>query len=242
MRPKILKHADESIRYNDRTVNFRLQLSKRRSLSIIVNLDQTVTVKAPATASLKWIKNTVEKKADWIIKKQDQFKNLPQNHKKNQDNGEIYTFLGNHYKLNIQRELVNKVYIENDELIVLTTTFNKEKIRKLINEWYKQRAHEIFHERLELLRDSVLPIGIIYDGNPRLRKMKSRWGSCSRKGHITLSYDLVKAPLKCVDYVIVHEMCHIKEFNHSKKFYILLDKVMPDWKNRRKELNQKYCC
>ncbi len=70
-----------------------------------------------------------------------------------------------------------------------------------------------------------------------IRHMKTRWGSCSRHGRILINLRLIQAPLELIDYVIVHEVCHLKEHNHSKRYYLLLDTAMPDWRERRERLN-----
>jgi predicted metal-dependent hydrolase len=72
----------------------------------------------------------------------------------------------------------------------------------------------------------------------KIRKMTNRWGSCTSEGHILLNIDLIVAPVNCIEYVIVHELCHLKEHNHSKKFYMLLSAMMPDWERRRERLNR----
>ena len=80
--------------------------------------------------------------------------------------------------------------------------------------------------------------GILTAPELRLRSMRRRWGSCSRQGRVTLNVELVKLPLTLIDYVIAHELCHLFEFNHGKKFYQLLEHVMPDWKQREVMLKQ----
>jgi predicted metal-dependent hydrolase len=72
--------------------------------------------------------------------------------------------------------------------------------------------------------------------------MKTRWGSCGHSGRILLNPRLVQTPLSCIDYVILHELCHLKEHNHSKEYYQLLDQVLPTWRDRRQKLNQFECC
>lgn len=241
---KSLKEIDEVIDHKGSRIPYKIIFSKRRSLLITVYHDRSVKVRAPRKASIKYVKNFVEKKADWIISRQEKFKDYKPKKARRFENGESYNFLGKKYYLQVVFDLVNKVEIEGENLLIRVVKFNERKIRKLIDEWFCENAKKIFIERMEIYKLLALDIGIKYNGTPKFRKMKSRWGSCSRKGEITLSYELAKAPLESVDYVILHELCHIREFNHSRSFYALLDKTMPDWKERKnklKGLREDYC-
>lgn len=98
------------------------------------------------------------------------------------------------------------------------------------------RVKAVFQERLEACYPRVARFKVAY---PALvvRRMKSRWGSCTAAGKITLNLKLIQMPKECIDYVVVHELCHLKEHNHSPAFYALLGKVMPDWEERKQKLN-----
>ena len=108
-------------------------------------------------------------------------------------------------------------------------------VKGLINDWYKYRAEHIFHERLHYL----LPQTTWVKGIPgfRILPMQKQWGSCSAKGTLMLNPHLVKAPKECIDYVILHELCHIAEHNHSERFWRLLTQIMPHWKEVKSRLD-----
>jgi predicted metal-dependent hydrolase len=114
--------------------------------------------------------------------------------------------------------------------------WNLPRLSRQLNDWYRDQAQQIFSERL-LIVCQRFP-GILAAPELRLRSMRRRWGGCSSKGRVTLNVELVKLPLTLIDYVIAHELCHLFEFNHSKKFYELLEFVMPDWKQREQVLKQ----
>ncbi len=105
----------------------------------------------------------------------------------------------------------------------------------LLDQWYTEKAEKQFHHAFERCWPKFEK-----QGTPRpdiqIRKMKSRWGSLSAKGRLTLNTDLVRAPKECIDYVVTHELCHLKHHNHSPAFYELLEKSMPDWKKRKHKL------
>ena len=103
--------------------------------------------------------------------------------------------------------------------------------QKQTDRWYRHQADWLFSERLELcyqLFDGIEPVKPFPE--LRLRKMRSRWGSCSSRGVITLNTMLVQMPVECIDFVVTHELCHLWELNHSPRFYQLLNSVMPQWR------------
>ncbi|HGK7609103.1 TPA: DUF45 domain-containing protein [Legionella pneumophila] len=113
---------------------------------------------------------------------------------------------------------------------------NIEHRRQLLSDWYKQKAFEVFSKRLDQLLSTATWIKECPSIN--LRAMRSRWGSCAVNGKITLNTHLIKAPIACIDYVILHELCHHFEHNHSDKFYRLLNQVSPNWKQVKQYLDK----
>ena len=96
------------------------------------------------------------------------------------------------------------------------------RVQALLRGWFRERAEHVFRERSEVCRKHVATFGIEHPGDFTQRRMKKRWGSCSKDGRILLNTQLVGAPKTCIDYVIVHELCHVVHHNHSKAFYDLL--------------------
>jgi hypothetical protein len=109
-------------------------------------------------------------------------------------------------------------------------------VKELVDEWYRAKASNIFTERLLACQKLVAKVNIQYEGNIYLRTMKTRWGSCSKDAKITLNPELVAASKECIDYVITHELCHLKQHNHGRAFFNLLTAVMPDWEKRKEKL------
>lgn len=110
-----------------------------------------------------------------------------------------------------------------------------DKVKELLTDWYKARAKETFAKRLDAMLEQALWV----EERPPLRilTMQTQWGSCSPNGRITLNPHLVKAPRECIDYVILHELCHIAEHNHSERFYRLMGQVMPKWEMTKERLD-----
>ena len=108
-------------------------------------------------------------------------------------------------------------------------------VKNRLQKWYKERANDYLSRRLALIASELLWLN---DAPPlKLVRMQKQWGSCSPTGAINLSPDLIKAPRDCVDYVIAHELCHLREHNHSKKYYALLDDCCPNWRVTKSKLD-----
>jgi len=115
---------------------------------------------------------------------------------------------------------------------------NKKTIKELLNKWYAKHAEEIFNKRFEICYECIKRFRIP-SPQLRLRKMIKRWGSCTNSKTILINTELVKTPLYCIDYVIMHELCHLKIRKHDNNFYTLLSKCMPDWKKRKEGIEKK---
>lgn len=216
--------------------SYTVKFQKRKTLVVYVLEDGHVEVRAPQALSQKHIVRFVEEKAAWIEKtrakqaNKHRWKNII-------EPGAAMWFLGQPRKLEVKQSSTAAI-LYDDEIITVSARdpWSLPTLARQLNNWYRDQAHAIFHERL-LLVCQRFP-GIIAAPELRLRKMERRWGSCSRSGRVTLNTELVKLPLSMIDYVIAHELCHLTEFNHGKKFYALLEHVMPDWKQRERILKQ----
>lgn len=151
------------------------------------------------------------------------------------ENGTVLPFLGKDYFLEIRRYLSYKkpgVKLEGDRLVVLTAATQEAVIERAVKQWYVQQARKIILERVahyqSLLQEPV--------GSIRIKDVRSRWGSCSSKRNLNFNWRLVMAPMEVLDYVVVHELCHLKEMNHSKNFWKLVEDILPDYKRQREWL------
>jgi predicted metal-dependent hydrolase len=119
----------------------------------------------------------------------------------------------------------------------LVDTSKKERVRSLVTAWFRRRADAVFGEVFTKCAAGAERHDI-QAGGFELRKMSNRWGSCTAEGRILLNPELIVAPLPCIEYVVVHELCHVRHHNHGPDFYRLLAAIMPDWEARRERLNQ----
>lgn len=223
--------------YGNTSIHFRLNFSTRRTLAIHVYPDTSVVIDAPKDATLEKIKNKVVKRAKWIRKQQRLFERFPPAlPARKYISGESFRYLGRQYVFKVEQNLINKVRLERGKLIVYVTRVDQQRVKELVDDWYRARAAHIFTERLIACQKLVAKASIHYEGKLYLRTMKTRWGTCSKDTRITLNPELVAAPKECIDYVITHELCHLKEHNHSRAFFNLLTLVMPDWETRKEKL------
>lgn len=214
----------------------------RKSISekilIKVHPDCRVEVMAPLTASDDSILDAVKKRGRWIYQ---QVRNFREQQKyvspRQYISGESHFYLGKQYllKVHVSQDTSEATKLSRGKLEVFVKEKSPERVRELLSDWYKQRAKDVFTKRL----DAVLEQALWVKERPPLRilTMKTQWGSCSPAGRLTLNPHLVKAPRECIDYVILHELCHIAEHNHSKKFYRLMQQVMPGWENTKIKLD-----
>lgn len=225
-----------AIQFGSRKIDFKLEYSNRKSLGITVTPGMDVLVKAPVATSIDVVKEKLKKRAYWIIKQQSFFLSFePKTPAKKFVNGETHLYLGRQYRLKIISGKTETVKLKGKFIEVVTT--DKTKVRQKLNEWYYENAKKKFHliaaPLIERFRKyKVQPDSIV------IREMATRWGSCTPKGRIILNPELIKAPRACIEYVIIHELCHLVHHDHTQKFFDLQKKEMKDWKKWKEKLER----
>lgn len=223
-----------SIQFGSKKIEFLVEYSTRKTLEITVTPDLDVLVKAPIDSSLDKIKEKLLKKAPWIIKQQSFFLSFqPKTPPRRYVGGETHLYLGRQYLLKIESGKKESVKLKGRFIVVQTS--DKSKVEKLVKAWYLLHAKSKFREIAQPLIDrfkkyNVEPDSIVY------RDMPTRWGSCTPKGKIILNPELIKAPKGCIEYVIIHELCHLIYHDHTKRFIELQTKEMPDWEKWKLKL------
>lgn len=225
-----------SIQFGSKKINFHIVYSKRKTLGITVKPDLSVFVKAPIDTSIDKIKEKLQKKAPWIIKQQSFFLTFhPKTPRRKFIGGETHLYLGRQYRLKIIEGKGDFVKLKNG--FVEVNTSDKLRTKQLVTDWYLKRARI----KLDSIAESLIDKFKIYNVKPSsivLRTMPTRWGSCTPKGKIILNPELIKAPKGCIEYVIVHELCHLIYHDHTKKFIELQTKQMPDWEKWKMKLEK----
>lgn len=227
----------QTLIYGSEHIECMIQFDDRENLKIIVYPDQTVFIKAPSPRSIPQVLEKLKKRAAWIIKQLNYFDQFrPRSPEPTYVSGESFYYLGRQYRLKVIQDATENVKLIGRYIRVQTSDKNDTvRVKALLDKWYKQHAETIFNRRLDICHESAKRYNI---NRPefKLRSMKKRWGSCNISGGILLNTQLVRAPLRCIDYVIIHELCHLKYPAHSDKFFRLLTRLLPDWKERKERL------
>lgn len=226
----------EELKYGNTVLSFSLEYTDRKSMAIEVHPDKSVLVKAPNHASRADVDKRLLKRARWILRQRayfDQF--LPRTPDREYVRGETHWYLGRRYLLKIEESIKRDVKLKGGELIVYSPSDDPHDIKALMSSWYYNHAIPKFDE---VFKD-CMPLFNRFDiGVPKMeiRRMKNRWGSCTPKGKILINPELIKVPRRCIEYVVIHELCHLVVPLHNKKFYEVLTEVMPEWERWKERL------
>ena len=222
--------------FGSRKIEFSLTYLKRKSLGIKVHPNATVVVLAPLDTKEELIFEKIKAKAPWILKQIDHFNSYrPGTPERRFINGETHLYLGRQYRLKIVPDTIDVIKAWRGQLWIHAVNTNNENLKKQLDVWYKQKAIFVFNDLLQEVIPKfkkykiALPVLAI-------RAMSKRWGSCSPSGKIILNTELIKASKGCIEYVIIHELCHLVNRNHDRAFFNLLNKMMPDWKKWKDRL------
>ncbi len=228
-----------TIKTKNHIVEYTIVRKKVKNLKLKVKTDLTVEVVANKYVSVNYIHEFVEKNLDWLLSTKSKIEEKTLIKKITYIDDDIIYFLGSPYKIKLVLSTENNIQL-NDDIIYFNLTQaifdNFEAKEKLLENWYRKQASEIYSERLKIIFPLMKNYKISYP-DIKLRKMKSCWGTCHyTKGFIVLNTLLIKYPLESIDYVILHELVHFIHNNHSKDFYHTLEQIMPEWKNYKAQL------
>ena len=231
-----MKTMRQEIVFGTETIGYEIRfLPTRRTLGIEVHPDLSVVVRAPAGCDLDTIQARVGKRASWISKQLTNFQHYsPRTPARQYVGGETHLYLGRQYRLKVVTGEFAPVKMNRGHLVLtLPGKAKPDRVKALLHRWYLDHARKVFMDVL----DELVPSFRGYQ-RPRLivRAMQSRWGSLSQAGTMTLNANLVRAPRTCIEYVVAHELCHLKHRDHNASFFRLLGQVMPDWEKRKQRL------
>lgn len=246
---KLHGHDDlHQLRYGRDTIRYEVRfLASRQTLAIEVHPDSRVLVRAPADCPEALIAERVQRRAAWISRQLAEFERYrPRTPARQYVNGESHLYLGRQYRLKLVSGDTAGIKLARGQLFVslpgeVGPERGPDQVRALLHRWYLDRARVVLAEVLDTSLLRFKGIDSRFRGNDRpvrliVRAMQSRWGSLSRAGTMTLNVNLVRAPRPCIEYVVIHELCHIEHRNHDARFFKLLGQVMPDWEQRKQRL------
>ena len=212
---------------------------KKAAIKVHVHPNGVVQVNAPESAQLPEVRSAVQRRARWVLKHLDNIEERRRHVQPRQwVSGESMLYLGRRYVLKVisdpnQRKVTCKLI--RGQLRVHGIDLNPTRIEKAVRQWYREKALDTFQRKLDRIIEA-LPWT---KASPawRMMEMQTQWGSCSPEGTLLLNPHLIKAPIRAIDYVLLHELCHLVEHNHSARFYSLLDRFMPDWRSVKEQLD-----
>lgn len=227
------------VKYQNKTIAYTINKAKIKNIYITIENGEVV-IKAPWYTTRNQIQEVVESKRDWIMKKLEEYNVSPRKAKEYED-GEKFQILGESYYLNIYYKDINNAIlnVENEKIeIILPLSYaeedNTEQIRKMIDKMYYMIAEKEVESAMEKTRKMV---GLAPE-EYKIKKIKYAWGTCSSRKVITINQNLMMYSRKAIEYVVLHEICHLKYMNHSKKFWEMVESYMPDYKEAEKELKK----
>ncbi|MCC1496158.1 SprT family zinc-dependent metalloprotease [Alcanivorax sp. 1008] len=221
-----------------KTTDYTVIRSRRRSLELRLYPDSRIEVRVPLRASAREVEDFIASKSAWLQARLRGQQLRPPRIPLQYRHGEEHLFLGQHYPLSLARAARPATALQQGSLCLLAPEpDNPERIARQLERWYRQQADGVFNRLIDhhfpffAVRGHIRP-------QLRIRSMKSRWGSLSSLGYINLNLELIKTPLHSIEYVVIHELCHLEHMNHGPAFQALMSQCLPDWRRRKRELNE----
>lgn len=213
-----------------------------KNVHLKVFRDLTVNLSVPMAVPEEWITKFLNERASWIDKQITKYKDTSgYNNLSNIINGSSTQLLGKDMRIFKKASLSNSIKVVEKNINVCLKDINDEDLaNKLFENWWRKKALSVFQNELDIMYNSIfkkyeIPKPVIY-----IKKMKTLWGSCTKlKGKITLNEYLLKADIRCIQYVILHELTHLIYTYHNSDFYDFLTVQMPDWQERKKQLDRE---
>lgn len=230
-----------TIYFGKKPITYRIVRRERRTMQISVLPDMTVEVIAPKTADASAIRGRVYRRAAWILKQIDFFRQFhPKTPDRKFEPGETHLYLGRRYRLKAVHASVASIKLVAGHIVIATRgPYDTAEGRRLVQDWQRAQARSYFEQRLAVCLDRF-PDRLRFEPKSLIvRQLRLRWGSMSPSGRLMLNRSLIQAAVHEIDYVITHELCHRIHHHHGPSFFDLLNRVMPDWQKRKLSLERR---
>lgn len=215
-------------------MEFELIRSRRRSLEVRVFPDGRVQVRAPLRLARYRVEAFVRERDGWIRQQRERLAEQPRPRWRH---GDSCLHLGETLQMHLVSAARCQVHLQGRELrVALADVDDEVQVQNAVEQWWRKLARTVFQESIERQfgwfaeRGHAMPV-------LRVKRMRTRWGSLSQRGYINLSLMLMRYPLEVIDYVVMHELCHLEYMHHGPQFHALMDQRMPDWRERKKRLD-----
>lgn len=214
--------------------------ARRRTVGIYVEPDRRVTVLAPTNADVDNVERILRRRLPWIRRQRRELEALPPPSPPRQwVAGETHRYLGRQYRLKVVAGTERSVKLVGGHFVVtIPEPKDRAAVRRLMEAWYRARARQQVTERAARLLKATTWLELAELPPIAIKALTHRWGSTTKAGRITFNVDVVKLPAACLDYVIAHELVHLRIPNHSPAYWRMLGRVMPDWERWREKLQR----
>ena len=228
-----------SFEYGNATIPFEVEYSpRRRTVQIAVQGPGKVMVTAPAGRSDQELLDVVSKKGRWITQKLFMMKSMRLEPVfREMVSGETFPYLGRGYRLDLQMDEDAKkpsISLKAGQIKMHSKSMDQEYLRSHLIAWYRSKAEELISDRVQYYSGKM---GVI-PKTVNIKDQKKRWGSCTTTGSLYFNWRSIMAPAPVIDYIVVHELCHLLELKHSTRFWSLLRAVMPEFEARKQWLKE----
>lgn len=224
--------------YENRVLDVDVIYKKRKNISIKIIPKDKIQIIAPNKVSREVLENTIDKNSKWIVSKLNKFKHMEDCFlKRDYVDGEVYYYKGRPYNLKIIKDKnthnekkYNYISIKDENIEIRTNNWKKEDLKESLKKWYKLQSEEVVMDRLDYLRKESEIFAKIQPNLIKVKEQKKIWGSCNLYKNIYINSKISMLPVEAIDYILVHEFCHILHMNHSKDFYKSVEEIMPNYK------------
>jgi predicted metal-dependent hydrolase len=236
---KSLKSEIRVLEINDKKINLVINYKRMRTMRLGIRQDGQATLSVPYNIDKSHIDGFIKDNSKWILNKHEKRNKQLQESQLDYLPDELHWFLGKQFPLKIYRSNRNIAFIKDDYIHLVAADPSKwEKRKKIMEEFYKSEAYIVFGEILQSLKGEMDSRNIPFP-NLKVKKMRRSWGICyPSKKQIVINWFLLKASKFCIRYIIIHELCHFLEQNHSKSFYKVMNEWMPNWRDAHFELTK----
>lgn len=223
---RLIVLGTQNISLEDKTISYTVKKSQRaKNVRLEIRPESGLTVVIPAHYRPGEIPSIIERKQQWILGKLKEVQRLRSFGNKTKADGIPY--LGREFEVCQRQGVTDSVAIESNRLLVSAAPGSNP--GNVLGKWFRQQAAKLILGRVV---DINKQLGVRYR-NVSIRNARTRWGSCSQKGNLSFNWKLIMVPGPVIDYVIIHELLHLKEMNHSRKFWSLVAAYCPDWREHR---------
>ena len=218
----------KSITLKDKIIHYSVIYKNKKNISIIINGNKEICVYAPIGISYDYIEELLKSKENWIIK------NIKKIDTNNLNDGTYIIYRGRKFLKKVEESTIEEIVLKGDLIIIRSRSTNIHYVNDLVSNWYLDNSNNVILNRVNTLSSkyNLLPSKVL------IRNQKSRWGSCNSRKEIRLNWRLVLMPDYVMDYIIIHELCHLKHMNHSNSFWSLVYKLDPDFQVSKEWLKE----